>query len=339
MEEPPTLPPVPLPVPVTIGNLETLAAKAGAAFEAALARFAKQEQQRWVEERDRLQEHASQLRAMERKIQEERDRFEEEKRRFCKPGGTETSEMVTLNVGGEANVAVTRSTLTQCEDSMLAAAFSGRWEELPQDSGGRVYVDFAPILFLPLLEHLKARRREEPGGAIVQPPASFEDPLRDEQFIDMLRHYRMLDWVYRQAPVEHQLTIGDFQYSVLPPQSPDTSTALTDMRGVEVTVPRGWQVLQHSAMYFELVIRELTKHGWGAGLLLVRCDDTDDGFDGYRTRLSTSGAAGSRFTDPPKWFQVVNGRGRTFKFAGSSYRLVIRSQAKQAVSSGFKVFS
>ena len=47
--------------------------------------------------------------------------------------------MINLNIGGSLSVSVPRSTLTQFDDSMLAAWFSGRFK-LVTDGAGKVCV-------------------------------------------------------------------------------------------------------------------------------------------------------------------------------------------------------
>merc|ERR1719269_144756 len=64
----------------------------------------------------------------------------------------------------------------------------------------------------------------------------------------MLRYYGVLDWVYGQRPVNFQVRVGCYDYSVLPPQPPDMGQALNEMRNFAVTVPRGWQVLTPAMM-------------------------------------------------------------------------------------------
>ena len=52
------------------------------------------------------------------------------------------ADVIQLNVGGSTNIAVLRRTLTQFEDSMLAAKFSGRWDDsLEKDRDGNIFVD------------------------------------------------------------------------------------------------------------------------------------------------------------------------------------------------------
>ena len=51
-----------------------------------------------------------------------------------------SSDIISLNIGGNTAVAASRNTLTQCGDSMLAAMFSGR-HTLRTDDQGRVFID------------------------------------------------------------------------------------------------------------------------------------------------------------------------------------------------------
>jgi len=274
---------------------------------------ATQELLKLTEERGRL--------LKERQVLElDRSRFEEERRLFA-PGGVEMSDMVPLNVGDEVMLAVLRSTLTQCTDSMLAAAFSGRWE-LPRDKDGRVFIDFPSMLFVPLIEHLRMRRIEDDHDHAPPPPYLGSADL-EAQFQRMLRYYGVEDWVYRRDPVAHSLSIGDQNYGVLPPRAPEENEALSDMKGQIVEVPRGWEVLSSTSEAFDDVIRELTSHGWGAAFLCVI--NEKGGFDGYRTTLHSGGPAGSISSLSTGWPEVTGEDERSYEFPSSSYRLVVRS--------------
>lgn len=314
---------------VTLPCLLTLAQTAGAAFVESLKDFAEQEQTRWVEERRKLEELRVRLQRKADKLTEDCQRFEEERLRYG-PGSACDDDVVALNVGGEARVSVTRSTLTQCQGSMLAAAFSGRWD-LRKDDNGEIFIDCSPKLFLPLVEHLRQRAKEKPDKPPALPPPCFEDPVADEQFVDMLRYYGVLDWVYRQRPVEIQVEKGDYCYSVLPPVPQDTNKALIEMRGMHVVIPRGWYVLGVADANFDEALKELTRHPFGCGVFVMHdkpggesnYTSSSSRYCGYRTCLSTSGDAGSKFETPPRWFEWVSGDGREMRFAGSSYRLVI----------------
>lgn len=414
----PSLPAEPPPLHVTGDALCRLAWDAGGLFATTLESYARQELERWRAEFEKLEKAADQLKEAKRLLEEDRRLFEEEKQRFAS-GSSEASDIVELNVGGKETVSVSRAALTQCKGSFMATGFSGRWDsELPKDSAGRIFIDFPPELFMPLVNHLRVRRIEETP---TPPPAPLADPVADELFVEMLQHFGILDWLYRQRAVDEgcQVRIGEYCYAVLPPQRPATGSALTEMRGAKVVVPRGWQVLSSNHEGFEDAIRELTRHSWGCGVLLVQdpsggseegpgyggnknpaaspslvpdagasgdASGSDSGserkltaegavvwelqstpqvgpfprlpgpqvpvappltvaptsaegqaelvrgaevgsFSGYRTRLSQSGPAGSKFLNPPKWFESVEENGRRFAFAGSSYRIVIRSRA------------
>ena len=63
------------------------------------------------------------------------------------------SDIVSLSIGGERNVVVTRSTLTHF-DSMLSAMFSNR-HELATDGAGRVVINRDPKYFGYVLDFLR----------------------------------------------------------------------------------------------------------------------------------------------------------------------------------------
>eukprot|EP00930_Biecheleria_cincta_P059146 TRINITY_DN44903_c0_g1_i1.p1 TRINITY_DN44903_c0_g1~~TRINITY_DN44903_c0_g1_i1.p1 ORF type:complete len:352 (-),score=70.90 TRINITY_DN44903_c0_g1_i1:8-1036(-) len=309
-------------------RLQSLAAEAGDAFAKGLWAVAEAEQRRWIAERDRLEKADQDLRAAQKQLEEERKRFEEEKLRYG-PGGLELLDPVKLNVGGETTLEVSRETLTQCQGSFLASAFSN-WDQ-PKDSQGRVFIDFSARLFVPLVDYLRARRTECNAAALAQPP-SFSDHDDERNFCAMLQHFGILDWVFHQEPIVFKLDLADFTYAMLPQQSPDLNQAMTDMRGISVEVPRGWEVLRTSSSGFEEIITMLCGHSWGAGLLLA-LDDVESSelanIAGFRTSISDSGAPGSRFDKAVNWFETVSPDCRRFKFAGSSYRLIIRMQCRR----------
>mmetsp|Transcript_5787 Transcript_5787/g.8973 ORF Transcript_5787/g.8973 Transcript_5787/m.8973 type:complete len:385 (-) Transcript_5787:132-1286(-) len=107
--------------------------------------------------------------------------------------GSDT-DVIQLNVGGRTNIAVLRNTLTQFEDSMLAAKFSGRWDDsMEKDRDGNVFVDEDPDNFGQLLKFLRMRMKLHRGGSSVperhQPKVSYE-------FCSMLEYYNLMQGVY-----------------------------------------------------------------------------------------------------------------------------------------------
>lgn len=268
-------------------------------------------------------------RLAEERVQLERERanFERERSLFG-PQGKEQPDMVSLNLGGEAHITVLRSTLTQCEDSMLAAAFSGRWD-LPKDESGNIFVDFEPAIFLPLVQHLRMRRIEGPEDPTA--PPAFDTCDLEARFQRMLRYYGLEDWVYREnlpEALQYQVHIHDHIYAVLPPESPDETVAFGDMSCQTVAIPRGWEVLQTDVGRFDEIIRDLANHGWGA--LRLCCQNPGGSFSSYLTCLHGGGTAGTCWSGDARLLQAVGAaEGRLFRFSSAcSARLVIRAQAR-----------
>lgn len=339
------------------GYLETLAREAGAAFSAGLQRLADEEQQRWKEERLRLQEEWQLLERSKQSFQEVLLEMGEavplqsaEAQRGDSPMSVAAEEaspnlsadlpdMVHLNVGGQAQVKISRAALTQCEGSRLALEFgpAGGEADLQKDADGHILIDFVPSVFLPLVDHLRMRHIEAfhlqqaqvqgqaPARQPLLPPLPLADPHLDHQFVEMLQYYGVLDWVYRQRPVDFKVRLGDYVYSVLPAQPPDMGQVLNEMRGFTVTVPRGWQVLNSLDDGFDRVIWELTKRCWGTSVLIAQ--EALGNYAGYRTPLSPNGVAGS-VEAPARWFENVSEGGSKLRFGGLSSRVVIRSRAR-----------
>jgi len=96
----------------------------------------------------------------EKELQDRIDEFNKRVKLFeqANPESGKGSDSLYLNVGGEQNIAVRRSTLTQYEDSLLAATFSGRWDDsLEKDSRGNFFIDQDPQNFQLLLSFLRAK--------------------------------------------------------------------------------------------------------------------------------------------------------------------------------------
>lgn len=312
---------------------------------AAAAADLESERQSVEEQAHNLAARAARLAEESERLARERAAFERERAMFGKVAGQDEEEeekrmpeLVSLNLGGEAQTTVLRTTLTQCEDSMLAAAFSGRWE-LPKDEAGNIFVDFEPALFLPLVQYLRMRRIEGPEDPSA-PPNFGGDVDLEARFQRMLRYYGLESWVYRDvAPdgLQYHVHIDDHTYTVLPPMDPEETVAFGDMSCQVVTVPKGWEVLQTDAEHFQEIIRELANHSWGA--LRLCCQNQGCGFSSYLTRLHGGGTAGTRWSGDAKLLQPVGGSEcRQFRFATAcSARLVIRVR-DQPLGGGSPVF-
>ncbi|CAK0895505.1 unnamed protein product, partial [Prorocentrum cordatum] len=204
---------------------------------------------------------------------------------------------------------------------MFSAWLSGRWP-VKRDPDGSVFVDFAPRLFLPLVQYMQCRSIEDPDHPT--PPPAFESLAEEAAFQRMLRYYGLFDWVYVPEPVEHSLTLGGRSYAVLPPCSPDDESAGRDMQDQILALPTGWEVLSDRSDGFQADLPRLAARCWGAHALCVQ--NGRGGFDSYRTavRMATAGAPGSVFQADIDWLESTEG-GRSFRFRGLSGRLVIRS--------------
>ena len=76
-------------------------------------------------------------------------------------------DFIQLNVGGQ-KFTTTRSTLCQVEGSLLAAMFSGRWEDpVERDQDGVVFLDFNPEYFSWILDYLRAKKISSPENPAV----------------------------------------------------------------------------------------------------------------------------------------------------------------------------
>ena len=102
------------------------------------------------------------------------------------------TDVLQLNVGGRTNIAVHRRTLTFFEGSMLAAKFSGRWDDsMEKDRDGNMFVDQNPEDFLRLVEYLRTRMnnrtRHVPLKQLPEPSYSF---------CCMLEYYNLMPGVH-----------------------------------------------------------------------------------------------------------------------------------------------
>lgn len=103
------------------------------------------------------------------------------------------SDVLYLNVGGSKNVAVLRRTLTYFENSMLAAQFSGRWDEsLEKDKDGNFFIDQDPNVFLPLLNYLRQCDQKSCHDMYIKRPSP------KPELCNMLEYYGLLSSIYPQ---------------------------------------------------------------------------------------------------------------------------------------------
>ena len=110
------------------------------------------------------------LEERERELELQRAAFEEEKKLFGATKEGRGSDVLCLNVGGK-RMDVLRRTLTQVEGSLLAAMFSGRWDDsLEKDRDGNFFVDQPWDLFEALVDSLRCKQNYMQGETFLERP-------------------------------------------------------------------------------------------------------------------------------------------------------------------------
>jgi len=126
--------------------------------------------------------------------------------------GRAPSDVLQLSIGG-THCTVSRRTLCQFEQSLLAAKFSGRWDDsVEKDADGRFFIDQPSELFMPLVDFLRAKAIETPGATAVSPPAIGDDKERtvtEHKSAGKLRSdFRRLLEYYGMTPFVYQLVVS-----------------------------------------------------------------------------------------------------------------------------------
>ena len=104
------------------------------------------------------------------------------------------NDIIQLNVGGRTNIAVLRNLLTQFEGSMLAAKFSGRWDDsMEKDRDGNIFVDQDPENFMLLINYLRMRMNNQ-----LKRVPNAHRPKPTYKLCKMLEYYNLLPGVYPQ---------------------------------------------------------------------------------------------------------------------------------------------
>ena len=84
--------------------------------------------------------------------------------------GRMPGDILELDVGG-TRIRVKRSTLCQCEDSLLAAHFSGRWDDNVDKVEEAFFINEPPELFIGLVDFLRLKEIEIPSWPAMLPEA------------------------------------------------------------------------------------------------------------------------------------------------------------------------
>ena len=108
-------------------------------------------------------------------------------------------DFIQLNVGGQ-KFSTTRSTLCQVEGSLLAAMFSGRWEDpVERDQDGVVFLDFNPEYFSWILDYLRAKKISSPENSAVLA----EVPKNQmKNFVTLVEYLGLSDEILPTRPTE-----------------------------------------------------------------------------------------------------------------------------------------
>jgi len=109
------------------------------------------------------------LARLEKSLRDQQAAFEREKEAM---GRGRPDDVLELNIGGERDTSVLRSTLCAVEGSVLEASFSGRWDaNFPKDARGRFFIDYPSAVFEPLLNYLRELKLAGPGESPFWPPS------------------------------------------------------------------------------------------------------------------------------------------------------------------------
>eukprot|EP00929_Paragymnodinium_shiwhaense_P015138 TRINITY_DN123170_c0_g1_i1.p1 TRINITY_DN123170_c0_g1~~TRINITY_DN123170_c0_g1_i1.p1 ORF type:complete len:399 (-),score=60.93 TRINITY_DN123170_c0_g1_i1:229-1425(-) len=152
---------------------------------------------RLARDRQSAQLHLQQVEAAERRLEEKTRRLEElQNRIFEYAENCSNEDIIELNVGGTA-MSTQRAVLCSAEGSMLAAMFSGNFDNgHMRDKDGRVFLDVDPPLFAKVLSHLRLRRVASPDCPVPLPVVPEESRAEWEV---MVRYYGLESYLYGEG--------------------------------------------------------------------------------------------------------------------------------------------
>lgn len=105
------------------------------------------------------------------------------------------SDVLCLNVGGKI-IHVLRRTLTSVPDSMLAACFSGRWDDsIEKDRDGNFFIDQDSTLFEMMIKCLRDKSNDA-GNYPSYPPTQFHRKEDQAYFYRMIDYYGLTSSIY-----------------------------------------------------------------------------------------------------------------------------------------------
>ena len=145
-------------------------------------------------------------------------------------GGATPSDVLHLNVGGCTDICVLRRTLTCIPDSMLAAKFSGRWDDtLEKDRHGNIFIDWDPPLFQSLISFLRKKsqwQQQQPHFSVStrqrRPPAP---PAPSADFDHLLEYYHLPLLEFYTIEITPCSDEGPIEYEISHPHSSPPSNS------------------------------------------------------------------------------------------------------------------
>lgn len=139
-------------------------------------------------------------------VRAEREALAEEKASMSQLTVVDANDLIELNAGGEY-ITTTRGTLTSAEGSMLAAMFSGRWEDrLTLDKDGRVFFDLNPYALRKIIDYLRLRQLTKAATALPAPVVAYD--MRTE-FNGVVEYLGLEEVFCPRFPVSLQLSNPD----------------------------------------------------------------------------------------------------------------------------------
>jgi hypothetical protein len=180
------------------------------------------------------------------------------------------SDVLRLNVAG-TTMDILRRTLTSVEGSVLAAQFSGRWDDsLAKDRDGNFFINQPYELWRPMVEYLLDKECETPLTAGVSSP-TFTCRWTRKRFYRMVEYYEMTLGVYPfvvckvLSPIGRGPPVGCHpDYSIVNPHTfasfgiaPDNDSHDRSISSFEVTLGDftsatiGWSVGDIGDLYVE----------------------------------------------------------------------------------------
>ena len=124
-------------------------------------------------------------------------------------------------------------------------------------------------------------------------------------------------------PSENCIQYNDTLFAVWPPGSPHSKTAASDMYGLTVEIPSGWQVVDSSQEGFDSIRqRVIAPYGWHTNRLLT--SGPDGKLQGWYTPNWGNSPPGEQCSD--KMEDLIEKKDESrFHFKGRSYRLLIQA--------------